>query len=141
MRDSKTPIHTKEEHDGIPSGILRLAIAPFEKPVGVIENVIHIDIRLHLARIGQPEEPAETEIQLFDPLPEERVVGDQVDRGSLRTGSRGLAGARREMPAQRLPDFSIADHVARPYWESRLVLVDSADLDAGRKRIDSIETE
>src|SRR5439155_14736365 len=32
----------------------------------VIENVIHIDIRLHLARIGQPEEPAETEIQLFD---------------------------------------------------------------------------
>ena len=107
----------------------------------VVENVIDVEIRLHLARIAQPEEPAETEIELFDPLPVERVVGNQVDRGSLRTGRRGLTGARREMPTQGLPDVSISDHIARPYWETRLILVDAADLHAPRERVDGIETE
>src|SRR5262249_9562911 len=81
----------------------------------VVENVIDIEVRLQLPRLAEPENPAKTEIELFDPLPVEGVVRDQVDRCGLRTGGRSLARASREMPAQRLADFSIADHVTRSY--------------------------
>ena len=43
------------------------------------------------------------------------------------------------MPSQRSANLSIADHVARPYREPRLVLVDPANLDAPGKRVDSQE--
>src|SRR6267143_1895866 len=94
----------------VPPLVIREAVPRlFVQDGAVVENVIHVEIGLHFTAIGQPEEPAETEIELFDPLPEEGVIGDQVDRGRLRTGGRTLVGTRREMPAQRLPDFSIAD--------------------------------
>src|SRR5437016_3307209 len=45
------------------------------------------------------------------------------------------------MSAQRSADLRIADHVVRPYWEPRFILVYPANLDACGKRVDSQETE
>ena len=53
------------------SGVARLLV----QDGVVVENVIDIEIRLNLARIGQPEEPAETEVELFDALSVECANG------------------------------------------------------------------
>src|SRR6266446_6209736 len=41
----------------------------FVEDGAVVENVIDVDIRLYFAPLTQREEPAETQIELFDPLP------------------------------------------------------------------------
>src|SRR5215467_6180795 len=107
----------------------------------VVEKVIDVKVSLQLLRLAQPEDPAETEVKLFDPLSVECVVRNQIDRCGLRTGSRGLAGAGRQMAAQRSTDLSIADHITRSYGKSGLILVNRTDLDIFRKRVDRIETE
>src|SRR4029434_1278819 len=59
-----------------------------------VESVVNVDVRLHSGLSPEREEPAETKIQLFDPLPVERVVWDQIDRRRLITCGSRLAGGR-----------------------------------------------
>ena len=83
-----------------PRVILRLVPCLLVQDGVVVENVVHVEVPLQLHRVAEPEDSAETNIELFDPLSIEYVVGDQVDRGSLRAGGGALAWASRQMPAQ-----------------------------------------
>src|SRR5438876_278215 len=66
-----------------PRVILHLVSRLLVQDGAVIENVVDVEIRLHLSPLAELEDPAETEIELFDPLSVECVVGDQVDCCSL----------------------------------------------------------
>src|SRR5437660_11038958 len=97
-----------------PRVILRLVSRLLVQDGVVVENVVDVEVRLHLLRLSEPEDPAETEIELFNALPVQcsdvvvRHVRDEVDRCSLGTGWGGLARAGRKMAAQRTADLSIA---------------------------------
>src|SRR5262249_19679952 len=51
-----------------PRVILHLVARLLVQDGAVIENVVHVEVRLHLPRLAEPKDPAETEIELFDPL-------------------------------------------------------------------------
>src|SRR3989442_8468509 len=63
-----------------------------------VEGVIDVEIAPQLAP-SHREGPADTEIQLLDPIIEERIGRDQIDGDRLIAGGSGLAGACREVPA------------------------------------------
>src|SRR6267378_6543928 len=65
-----------------------------------VESVIDVEIPPQLAPPHR-EGPAHPEIQLLDPIIEERVGRDQIDGDRLIARGSGLAGACGEVPSQR----------------------------------------
>ena len=57
-----------------PRVILHLVACLFVQDGAVVKNVIDVEVRLHLPHLAEPEDPAETEIELFDPLPVSCIV-------------------------------------------------------------------
>src|SRR5439155_26885158 len=106
-----------------------------------VEHVVNVEIPLHLGPPRYRERPAETEIHLLDRIVVERVGRDQLDRDSLMARSSGLAGAGREVPAQRRPDFGIGRDVARRDREPGKILIDRAGLELPWQRIDHRELD
>src|SRR5438309_444612 len=120
--------------------VIRVAVARLLVEDGApVEDVVEVEIPLQLS-VPYREGPAETEIQLLDPIVEDRVRRNQRDRavGGTRGGS---LVALRQVPAERRLDFSIGGHVGRRDWEPRLVLIDRAGLEVPGQGVDDIETE
>ena len=65
-----------------------------------VEDVIEVEVPLHFGPPRYRERPAETEIQLLDPIVVDRVGRNHGDGDSLSTRGSGLAGARRQVPAE-----------------------------------------
>ena len=52
-----------------PRVILRLVSRLLVQDGVAVENVVDVEVRLHPSRLTELEDPAETQIELFDPLP------------------------------------------------------------------------
>src|SRR6266571_619936 len=120
--------------------VIRVAVARLLVEDGApVEDVIEVEIPLQLG-LPYRESPAETEIQLLDPIVEDRGGRNQRDRAVGGTCSGSLI-ALRQVPAERRLDFSVGSHVGRRDREPRFVLVDRAGLEVPGQGVDDIETE
>ena len=86
--------------DHVPPLVIRGLVPRLLIEDGVpVEDVIDVEIPLQPGPAYR-EEPTETEIQLCDPFPEDRAGGRELERDILVARRSGLAGTRREIPAQ-----------------------------------------
>src|SRR5213594_4187106 len=74
--DLRPQFHQPSAHDleYVPPRVILHLVSRLLVQDGVaVENVVHVEVRLHLSPLAELEDPAETQIELFDPLPVECV--------------------------------------------------------------------